>query len=160
MPENLLRAALRNLRSDNVVYSLSGVHDLNTGIILALLTIAFLKSRARNIEPGLATATLLVFVTSILPTPFHGTGVPGILTLVLCYAYLYRTWSEFDTDNREIPVLVLASLMLIILNVLIGLYAAGYLAGCIAAYLPEYSTYSTGYFTGCPSAIGLFGGGN
>ncbi len=111
-----------------VVYSLSGVHDLNTGIILTLLTIAFLKSRARNIQPNLAIATLIIFVVSILPTPFHGTGIFGILTLVFSYTYLHKTWNEFDTKNDEIPILVLTALILIMLNILIGLYISGSLA--------------------------------
>ena len=118
-----------------MVYSLSGFHDLNTGIILTLLTIAFLKSRTQNIQPKLAGATLIVFVVSILPTPFHGTGIFGILTLVFSYTYLYRTWNEFNTDNREIPTLVLAALILMMLNILIGLYISGYLAICTALQL-------------------------
>ncbi len=118
-----------------MVYSLSGVHDLNTGIILTLLTIAFLKSRARNIQPNLAIAALIIFVVSILPTPFHGTGIFGILTLVFSYTYLHKTWNEFDTKNSEIPTLVLAALILTMLNVLIGLYISGYLAICIALRL-------------------------
>ena len=103
-----------------MVYTLGALHDMNTGIILTCLTIAYLKSRSRNIEPAFGLATLAVFIITLLPTPFHGTGIFGIFSLVVTYAYLYKTWGEFKTKNREIPYLVLSALLFIMMNIIIG----------------------------------------
>jgi len=86
------------------MFNLAAIHDVNTGIILTTLMIAYLKNR--HSQAGLAA--LAVFVLSILPTPLHGTGVLGIAALLTSYFYLYRIWGK----NREISLLILCSFSL------------------------------------------------
>lgn len=99
------------------MFNLAAVHDVNTGIILTTLTIAWLKSRD-SLE-GLAA--LAVFVLSILPTPLHGTGIPGIAALLTSYIYLYRVWDR----NRESSVLVLTAILFMMTNIALGLKLRG-----------------------------------
>jgi hypothetical protein len=99
------------------MFNLAAVHDVNTGIILTTLTIAYLKNR-NAIE---ALAALAVFIISILPTPLHGTGVLGIAALLTSYNYLYRIWGK----NREISFLVLTALLLIMANIALGMKLRG-----------------------------------
>lgn len=99
------------------MFNLAAVHDVNTGIILTTLTIAFLKNR--QAPEGLAT--LAVFILSVLPTPLHGTGVLGIAALLTTYFYLYRVWGK----NREISILVMTALLLMMANIALGLKLRG-----------------------------------
>lgn len=102
-----------------MVFNLAALHDVNTGIILTLLVIACLKSRAsKNAIFGLLA--LIVFVISILPTPLHGTGIWGIASLLAAYVYLYKTW-----ENRELAVLVSTAIMLMMLNIVLGFKLRG-----------------------------------
>ena len=99
------------------MFNLAAVHDVNTGIILTTLTIAYLKNR-NAIE---ALAALAVFIISILPTPLHGTGILGMAALLTSYIYLYRIWGK----NREISFLVLTALLLMMANIAIGMKLRG-----------------------------------
>lgn len=99
------------------MFNLAAVHDVNTGIILTTLTIAFLKNR--QVLEGFTA--LAVFILSILPTPLHGTGVAGIAALITTYIYLYRIWGR----DREISLLVLAAIIFMMLNIALGLNLRG-----------------------------------
>jgi len=99
------------------MFNLAAIHDVNTGIILTTLMIAYLKNR--HSQAGLAA--LAVFVLSILPTPLHGTGVLGIAALLTSYFYLYRIWGK----NREISLLILCSILFMMANITLGLKLRG-----------------------------------
>ena len=71
-----------------MVFNLAALHDMNTGIILTTLVIAYLKSRSPGNNASLGLLTLAVFILSVLPTPLHGTGVWGIAALLTTYGYL------------------------------------------------------------------------
>lgn len=103
-----------------MVFNLAALHDVNTGIILALLVIAYLKSRASGRRTALGLLALVVFVISILPTPLHGTGIWGIAALLTTYIYLYKTWG-----NREITTLVTTAVLLMMLNIILGFKLRG-----------------------------------
>jgi hypothetical protein len=99
------------------MFNLAAVHDVNTGIILTTLTIAYLKNR----QAPEALAALAVFIISILPTPLHGTGILGIAALITLYIYLYRIWGK----NQEISMLVLTALLVTMANIALGLKLRG-----------------------------------
>lgn len=103
-----------------MVFNLAALHDVNTGIILATLFIAYLKSRASGRHAGLGLLALLVFIVSILPTPLHGTGIWGIAALLAAYIYLYNIWGD-----REITVLVTTAVLLMMLNIILGFKLRG-----------------------------------
>ncbi len=107
--------------ADKMVFNLAALHDLNTGIILTALTIAYLKSRSRKAHELSGLIALAVFLLSILPTPLHGTGIWGIAALLATYVYLYNIWGI----NREISLLVLTSILLMMLNIALGLKLRG-----------------------------------
>ena len=104
-----------------MVFNLSAIHDVNTGIILTTLVIAYLKSRAGKIHERIGLLALAVFLLSVLPTPIHGTGIWGITALLSTYAYLYRVWGK----DREITYLVLTALIFVMLNILLGFKLRG-----------------------------------
>lgn len=108
-----------------MVYNIAGLHDINTGIMIVTITIAYLKSRSRGICPKLGLAVMIIFFSSILPSPIHGRGIFGMFVLIALYAYLYKLWSEFKTENWEIPILVLIALILNMINIIIGLGLVG-----------------------------------
>ena len=99
------------------MFNLAALHDVNTGIILTTLTIAYLKNR----QAPEALAALVIFIISILPTPLHGTGILGIAALLTSYIYLYRIWGK----NREISFLVLTALLVMMANIALGLKLRG-----------------------------------
>ena len=99
------------------MFNLAALHDVNTGIILTTLTIAYVKNR----QAPEALATLVVFIISVLPTPLHGTGILGIAALLTSYIYLYRIWGK----NREISFLVLTALLVMMANIALGLKLRG-----------------------------------
>lgn len=99
------------------MFNLAAIHDVNTGIILTTLTIAYLKNR----QSRAGLAALAVFVISVLPTPLHGTGVLGIAALLTSYSYLYRIWGK----NKEISRLVLCTILLMMANIMLGLKLRG-----------------------------------
>lgn len=99
------------------MFNLAALHDVNTGIILTTLTIAYVKNR----EAPEAFAALVIFIISILPTPLHGTGILGIAALLTSYIYLYRIWGK----NREISFLVLTALLVMMANIALGLKLRG-----------------------------------
>ncbi len=99
------------------MFNLAALHDVNTGIVLTTLTIAYLKNR----QAPEALVALAVFIISILPTPLHGTGILGIAALLTSYIYLYRIWGK----NREISFLVLTSLLVMMANIAFGLKIRG-----------------------------------
>jgi len=102
-----------------MVFNLAALHDMNTGVILTALVIAYLKSRSsKNAYMGLLA--LIVFILSILPTPLHGTGVWGIAALLTAYAYLYKI-----RDDKEVTILVSAAIILMMLNILLGFKLRG-----------------------------------
>lgn len=119
MPHGCLRNALQNTR-DDTTFNLAAVHDVNTGIILTTLVIAYLKSRSMGIHAGWGLLALVIFILSILPTPLHGTGIWGIAALITTYIYLYKIWG-----NREIAVLVATAVLLMMLNIVLGLKLRG-----------------------------------
>jgi hypothetical protein len=102
------------------MFNLAAVHDVNTGIILTTLVIAYLKSRSMGIHAGWGLLALVIFILSILPTPLHGTGIWGIAALITTYIYLYKIWG-----NREIAVLVATAVLLMMLNIVLGLKLRG-----------------------------------
>ena len=104
-----------------MVFNLGAIHDVNTGIILTTLVIAYLKSRAGKIHERIGLLALAVFLLSVLPTPIHGTGIWGITALLSTYAYLYRVWGK----DREITYLVLTALIFVMLNILLGFKLRG-----------------------------------
>ena len=104
-----------------MVFNLGAIHDVNTGIILTTLVIAYIKSRAGKIHERIGLLALAVFLLSVLPTPIHGTGIWGITALLSTYAYLYRVWGK----DREITYLVLTALIFIMLNILLGFKLRG-----------------------------------
>jgi len=99
------------------MFNLAALHDVNTGIILTTLTIAYVKNR----QAPEALAALVVFIISVLPTPLHGTGILGIAALLTSYIYLYRIWGK----NREISFLVLTALLVMMTNIALGLKLRG-----------------------------------
>ncbi len=101
------------------MFNLAAIHDVNTGIILTLLVIAYLKSRSLRYA-NLGVLALVVFLLSILPTPLHGTGIWGIAALITAYIYLYKTWG-----NREVANLVATAVFLMMLNIILGLKLRG-----------------------------------
>lgn len=103
-----------------MVYNLAALHDVNTGIILTLLIIAYLKSRSPGIPSNPGLLALIVFILSILPTPLHGTGIWGIAALVTTYIFLYKTWGM-----REVTNLVATAVFLMMLNIILGLKLRG-----------------------------------
>lgn len=103
-----------------MVFNLAALHDVNTGIILTTLTIAYLKSRLFRIHVGSGLFALAIFILSILPTPIHGTGIWGIAAIVTAYFYLYRVWG-----NREITALVLTAMLFMMVNIILGLKLRG-----------------------------------
>jgi len=103
-----------------MVFTLAAIHDVNTGIILTTLTIAYLKSRSREFHAGSGLLALVVFIISVLPTPIHGTGILGIAALTTAYIYLYKIWG-----NGEITVLALTAVLLMMLNIILGLKLRG-----------------------------------
>lgn len=108
-----------------VVYSLTGIHDVIAGGIIAAITIAYLKSRAKEVQPQLGLVVLAIIVLSFLLSPLHGKGISGILILTATYVYLYKTWDEFQTTNWEIPALILVVFILMVINIVIGLRLTG-----------------------------------
>jgi len=108
-----------------VVYSLASLHEMITGIMMTTITIAYLKSQSRRIYPKLGLVVLVIFFLSLLPFPPHGIGAGGIFVLIATYLYLYKTWNELKTENREIPALVLTTLILLVINIVIGLRLTG-----------------------------------
>lgn len=104
-----------------MVFNLAALHDMNTGIILTTLTIAYLKSRSRENHTVLGLVALSVFILSVLPTPLHGTGIWGIAALVSTYAYLYRIWNI----DREVTLLVLTAILLMMVNIILGFKLRG-----------------------------------
>lgn len=102
-----------------MVFNLAALHDVNTGIILTTLAIAYLKSRSSKYA-RIGLLALIVFILSILPTPLHGTGIWGIVALLTSYIYLYKI-----RGNREITILVGAAIILMMLNILLGLKLRG-----------------------------------
>jgi len=102
-----------------MVYTLQALHDMNTGIILATLTIAYLKGRTAT-HSNLGLVALVFFIISLLPTPFHGTGILGIAVLLCTYAFVYYNW-----QHVEIRSLALVALIIIMLNVVIGFRLRG-----------------------------------
>lgn len=103
-----------------MVYNLAALHDVNTGIILTALIVAYFKNRSSG-HGSLGLIALVIFILSVLPTPFHGTGILGIAALLTMYFYLYRIWGI----NREVTALVTASVLLMMLNIVIGLKLRG-----------------------------------
>lgn len=103
------------------MFNLSAIHDVNTGIILTLLIIAYLKCRSLKVHAGLGLLALFAFSISIMPTPIHGTGVWGIVVLLATYAYLYRIWGI----DREVGIFVLVALLLMMSNIILGLKLRG-----------------------------------
>jgi len=104
-----------------MVFNLGAIHDINTGIILTLLVIAFLKSRSQGYNTGTGLIALALFILTILPTPIHGTGIWGIITLLATYIYLYKIWGK----NQEITFLIMTALLLMMLNIILGLKLRG-----------------------------------
>ncbi len=104
-----------------MVYTLQALHDMNTGIILTTLAVAYLKGRTAS-HPTLGLTALIIFIISLLPTPFHGTGILGIWVIVSTYAYLYYNWEEKDVRN-----LLVTALLVIMINILLGFRLAGYI---------------------------------
>lgn len=104
-----------------VVYTLEGVHELNSGIILASLVFALYRSYRAGRELRLAALALLIFAVSILPTPLHGTGVWGIVSLAVTYLYLSKIWGK----DSETTMLLLVALGFMMLNIIVGLRLSG-----------------------------------
>lgn len=102
------------------MFNLSAIHDVNTGIILTTLTIAYIRSRKLSQSHFSGILALSTFILSILPTPFHGTGVWGIATLITTYIFLYSLW-----ENKEVRTLLLAALVFMMVNVILGLKLRG-----------------------------------
>jgi len=102
------------------MFSLSAIHDINTGIIMTLLTIACLKSRKMKDIGGYGLLALMMFLLSILPTPIHGRGIWGIITLLTTYIFLYNAY-----DNKEITALLLIAILLMMCNIILGLKLTG-----------------------------------
>ncbi len=103
-----------------MVFNLAAVHDVNTGIILTTLVIAYLKSRSLGFHAGSGLLALVIFILSILPTPLHGTGIWGIAALLTTYIYLYKIW-----ENGELKILVTTAVLLMMLNIILGLKLRG-----------------------------------
>lgn len=103
-----------------MVFNLAAIHDVNTGIILTTLTLAYLKNRSLD-HGNLGLFALIIFILSVLPTPLHGSGVWGIAALLITYFYLYRIWGI----NKEITALVTAALLFMMLNIIIGFKLRG-----------------------------------
>lgn len=102
------------------MFNLSAIHDVNTGIILTTLTIAYVKSRKIEQSHFSGILALATFVLSILPTPLHGTGIWGIATLWTTYIFLYWTW-----EDKEVRTLLLAAVIFMMTNVILGLKLRG-----------------------------------
>ena len=102
------------------MFNLSAIHDVNTGIIMTTLTIAYLKSRKMKDIGGYGLLALIIFFLSVLPTPLHGKGIWGIVTLLTSYNFLYRAW-----NNKEITALLLTAILLMMVNIILGLKLRG-----------------------------------
>jgi hypothetical protein len=104
-----------------MVYTLQALHDLNTGIILTTLAVAYLKGRTAS-HPYLGLAAIIMFIISLLPTPFHGTGILGIGVIVFIYADLFYNW-----DNKEMRYFLVTAMFVVMINILIGFRLIGYI---------------------------------
>ena len=104
-----------------MVYTLQALHDMNTGIILTTLAVAYLKGRTAS-HPYLGLAAFIMFIISLAPTPFHGTGILGIGVIVLTYAYLFSNW-----ENKEVRYFLVTALLVVMINILIGFRLIGYI---------------------------------
>jgi len=102
------------------MFNLAAIHDVNTGIIMTTLTISYLKTRRMKDIGGYGLLALVIFFLSILPTPIHGRGIWGIVTLLTTYIFLYRAW-----DNKEITALLLTAILLMMVNIVLGLKLRG-----------------------------------
>ena len=102
------------------MFNLSAIHDVNTGIILTTLTIAYFKSMKSGQHEFSGHLAFGMFIFSILPTPLHGTGIWGIATLLTTYIFLNRAW-----ENKEIRTLLLAAMIFMMANVILGLKLRG-----------------------------------
>lgn len=102
------------------MFNLAAIHDVNTGIIMTTLTIAYLKSRKMKDIGIYGLLALVIFLISILPTPLHGKGIWGIVILLTTYIFLYRAW-----NNKEISVLLLTAILLTMVNIVLGLKLRG-----------------------------------
>jgi len=102
------------------MFNLSAIHDVNTGIILTTLVIAYMKSRKMKDIGIYGLLALVIFLFSILPTPIHGKGIWGIMTLLTTYIFLYRAW-----DNKEITAFLLTAIVLMMVNIVLGLKLRG-----------------------------------
>jgi thiol:disulfide interchange protein len=102
------------------MFTLAAIHDVNTGIIMTTITIAYLKSRKMKDIGGYGLLALVIFLLSVFPTPIHGTGIWGIVTLLTTYNFLYRAW-----DNKEITTLLLIAILLMMVNIALGLKLRG-----------------------------------
>lgn len=102
------------------MFNLAAIHDVNTGIIMTTLTIAYLKSRKIKDNGFYGLLALVVFLFSIFPTPIHGTGIWGMVTLLMTYIFLYRAW-----DNKEITALLLTAILFMVVNIVLGLKLRG-----------------------------------
>jgi len=102
------------------MFNIGAIHDVNTGIILTTLTIAYIKSRKLGSVGFSGHLALAMFILSIIPTPLHGTGIWGIATLLTTYVFLYRTW-----ENKEIAFLLITAVLLMMVNIVLGLKLRG-----------------------------------
>lgn len=102
------------------MFNLAAIHDVNTGIIMTTLTIAYLKSRKMKDIGIYGLLALVIFLISILPTPLHGKGIWGIVILLTTYIFLYRAW-----NNKEISALLLTAILLMMVNIVLGLILRG-----------------------------------
>lgn len=102
------------------MFNLSAIHDVNTGIIITTLSIAYFKSMKYGSGDFSGHLAFGMFIFSILPTPLHGTGIWGIANLLTTYIFLYRTWG-----NKEVRTLLLATVIFMMANVILGLKLRG-----------------------------------
>lgn len=102
------------------MFNLSAIHDVNTGVIMTTLIISYLKSRKMKDIGVYGLLALVIFFLSILPTPIHGRGIWGIVTLLTTYIFLYRAWG-----NKETSALLLTAIILMMVNIVLGLKLRG-----------------------------------
>lgn len=106
-----------------MAFNLAAIHDINTGIILTLLVIAIIKCYLNRNHAFIGSIVLALFILSILPTPFHGTGILGIIALLTTYIFTYMIWGK----KQEVTYYLLAALVIMMVNIVLGLKLRGIL---------------------------------
>lgn len=106
-----------------MVYDLMGLHDVNSGAVLAFLLVVAIRSKGTGVA-RVAVPTLAVVGFTMLPLPLHGTPLYGVGAVLAAFGLFYISWGSDELPRIE-QCLSLAVLVLLMGNVVIGLHLSG-----------------------------------